>query len=167
MWSLREWPGHLRLRAFAPLRQGDFLSVGNVLSQRAMRTEQNRVTVRLDLRGVAEGQEAGLAHYSRTYCTVGVACARGGTKLVMNLNGVRSDGPDIVGRLVWLRSTWDFDGVSQFAYSLDGKVFHEVGLPYRLAWGAYRGDRVGLFTFNDSGVKGYVDMDGFDYQCDK
>jgi hypothetical protein len=85
----------------------------------------------------------------------------------MNLNGVRSDGPDIVGRLVWLRSTWDFDGVSQFAYSLDGKVFHEVGLPYRLAWGAYRGDRVGLFTFNDSGVKGYVDMDGFDYQCDK
>ena len=167
MWSLRERSGHLRLRAFPPLRSADFLSVGNVLSQRAMRTQHNRVTVRLDLRGVAEGQEAGLAHYSRTYCTVGVACARGGTKLVMNLNGVRSDGPDIVGRLVWLRSTWDFDGVSQFAYSLDGKVFHEVGLPYRLAWGAYRGDRVGLFTFNDSGVKGYVDMDGFDYQCDK
>jgi hypothetical protein len=35
-----------------------------------------------------------------------------------------------------------------------------------LTWGAYRGSRVGLFTFNQAGERGYVDVDSVTYAVD-
>jgi hypothetical protein len=37
---------------------------------------------------------------------------------------------------------------------------------FSLTWGAYRGSRVGVFTFNPSGEHGYVDVDKVDYRID-
>jgi hypothetical protein len=64
---------------------------------------------------------------------------------------------------IWLRSTWGFDGVSQFSYSLDGKTFEPIGDPYQLTWGSYRGDRVALYTVN-SKTAGWADFDSFRYE---
>jgi hypothetical protein len=37
---------------------------------------------------------------------------------------------------------------------------------FQLTWGAYRGSRVGVFTFNPAGEQGYVDVDRVDYDVD-
>ncbi|MCX5264823.1 RICIN domain-containing protein [Streptomyces sp. NBC_00199] len=53
-------------------------------------------------------------------------------------------------------------GVSRFSYSLDGNTFTSFGNTYQLTWGGYRGDRVGLYTYNPNGT-GHVDFDSVQY----
>jgi hypothetical protein len=36
-----------------------------------------------------------------------------------------------------------------------------------LAWGAYRGSRIGLFTFNPAGDAGHVDIDRVAYPVNR
>jgi beta-xylosidase len=166
-WSLTERPGFLRLHAFAPLRADDFQTVGNVLTQRSLRTKHSEVTVKLDLTGMADGQQAGIAHFAQTYCTFGVLQNGSARTLTLNRNGQRTTGANISQATLWLRSTWDFDGKSQFAYSLDGVAFRDFDDPYQLTWGSYRGDRIGIFTFNKFGEEGYLDVDEFRYAVDR
>ena len=166
-WSLTERPGFLRLHAFPPLQPGDLKKAGNTLTQRSLRTSHNEVTVKLDLAGVANGQQAGITHYSGSWCLFGVVQNGGVRTLTYNAGGHATPGPAITQNALWLRSTWGFDGQSQFAYSLDGKAFQPFGEPYRLTWGDYRGDRIGLFTLNDLGEHGYVDVDWFRYAVAK
>jgi len=163
MWSLTERKGYLRLRAFAPLKASDLRTVGDVLTQRAFRSKRNEVTVKMDLTGMADGQEAGVSHFANTFASVGVVETNGVRAISVNENGVRVAGPAVKGLAVWLRSMWGFDGLSQFAYSVDGKTFTPLGDPYRLTWGSYRGDRVGLFTVNAK-TEGWVDVDSLVYE---
>jgi hypothetical protein len=67
---------------------------------------------------------------------------------------------------IWLRSSWGLDGLSHYSYSTDGRNFTPFGEPYQLAWGDYRGDRIGIFTFNNKSDTGYVDVDSFIYTYD-
>ena len=164
MWSLTERPGFLRLHAFAPLKPNDLKLVGDVLTQRAFRSRRNEVTARFDLAGMADGQEAGLSHFAKTFASLSIVQQGSARTLSANNNGTRTAGPEIEQPAVWLRSTWAFDGASQFSYSLDGKTFTPIGDPYQLTWGSYRGDRVGLFTVN-SKVTGWVDVDSFQYEA--
>jgi beta-xylosidase len=162
MWSLTERKGYLRLHAFAPLLQGDLRTVGDVLTQRAFRSSNNVVTVKLDVNGMADGQEAGLSHFAKTYASLGVLQVGDIRSISLNENGSREAGPVLNRTSLWLRSSWGFDGVSQFAYSLDGKTYVAIGAPYQLTWGSYRGDRVGLFTVNASGM-GWADFGSVEY----
>ena len=162
-WSLTERPGFLRLHAFQPLHPGDFMKAGNTLTQRSLRTPHNEVTVKLDLSGLADGQQAGLVHYAASWCLFGVTQTAGVKTLTYSLNGHATPGPTLTQNALWLRSVWGFDGLSRFAYSLDGKTFVPFGDPYALTWGHYRGDRIGLFTFNDQDERGFVDVDWFHY----
>lgn len=163
MWSLNERKGFLRLHAFAPLRAGDTRTIGNVLTQRAFRSKRNVVTVKLDVRGMADGQEAGLSHFAKTYASLGVVQSGDARTISVNEDGMRIAGPVVKPAPVWLRSTWGFDGVSQFSYSVDGKTFVRIGDPYQLTWGSYRGDRVGLFTVNAKTV-GWADFTSVRYE---
>ncbi len=168
LWSLTERPGFLRLHAFPPLKPNDIKFVGNVLTQRAFRSAHNQVTVKLDLSGMVDGQEAGLAHFAKTSATLSVTqhgLVRG---LTVRVNGAGTTIPDLLmlehHDTVWLRSTWAFDGLSQFSYSLDGKTFTPIGDPYQLTWGNYRGDRIDLYTTNPAATAGFVDVDSFTYE---
>jgi hypothetical protein len=67
---------------------------------------------------------------------------------------------------IWLRSTWGLDGKSTVAVSADGATYKTVLPDFPLTWGAYRGSRVGVFTFNPTGEKGYVDVDKVVYRID-
>ena len=163
MWSLTERKGHLRLKAFAPLKPDDLKSVGDVLTQRAFRSKHNEVTVELDVSGMVDGQEAGLSHFAKTFASVGVVQAEGARTIAVDNNGTRVAGSMLKQATVWLRSTWGFDGVSRFSYSLDGKAFVGIGDPYQLTWGSYRGDRVGLFTENAK-MAGWADFTSFRYE---
>lgn len=162
-WSLSQRPGFLRLHAFKPLKKGDLLRAGNTLSQRSLRAQNNQVIVKLDLAGMADGQQAGLCHFARTYGTLGVIQSGPKRTLVFSDNGKSTTGPAIAGDALWLMSTWDQDGVSRYAYSLDGERFTALGQPYQLTWGHYRGDRVGVYCFNDESDAGHVDVDWFRY----
>jgi beta-xylosidase len=178
MWSLTERRGYLRLHAFVPLKPNDPRFAGNVLTQRAFRSSHNEVTVQLDTAGLAPGEQAGLSHFARTDAAITVTATAGGT-LFIQADGAGSM-PDAIAlpeidllsgqlrstlRTVWLRSTWGFDGLSQFSYSRDGTHFTDVGAPYQLTWGNYRGDRIGLFTTGqDAAPHGYADFSRFVYR---
>lgn len=161
-WSLTEREGFLRLHAFETVgKRGELMRAGNTLSQRVYRTKANEVVVKLELAGMADGQEAGLCHFSRGYGILGVS-QKGGKRTLTYKEGANvTAGPEIPGNEVWLKSTWGLDGASQYAYSVDGTTFANFGKPYPLGWGHYRGDRVGVYSFNDQGEAGYVDVDWF------
>ena len=163
MFSLSERPGWMRLRAFRPLEKGKLLKAGNTLSQRSFGSRHNQVTVKLDISHLADGQHAGLCHFAEHSGQLGVARTEGKTRLELRHDDKCELGPDINADFLWLRSTWDADGKSQFFYSLDGDRFTPYG-DYRLSWGFYRGDHFGIYNFNDLEDKGYVDVDYLHYE---
>jgi beta-xylosidase len=165
-WSLTERPGFLRLHAFKPLQRDNLKTAGNTLTQRALRTSTNVVTLALDLTGIADGQVAGLCHYSAGYSTIAVRCLGGVLTLESAHNQTITRGPVLTSRKIWLRSTWGLDGKSQFAYRTNETTFTPFGEMYQLGWGDYRGDRIGIFTYNNDADAGYVDCDSFIYQYD-
>jgi hypothetical protein len=90
----------------------------------------------------------------------------GVTRTLVNVNnGVITRGQPVVGNSLWLRSVWGLDGKSQYSFSLDGRTFTDFGLPCQLTWGNYRGDRIGLYSYNSKGDDGHVDADYFHYTC--
>ena len=165
-WSLTEHPGFLRLRAFKPLRPDDLMKAGNTLTQRCFRTRDNLVVLKLDLSGLADGQKAGLCHFAKTHSALGVVQENGIRRIEYRENGKLTAGPEIKGNHLWLKSTWDLTGQSRYAYSTDGQTFTDFGPAYPLSWGFYRGDRIGIYSFNNQADAGYVDVDYLIYNYD-
>jgi beta-xylosidase len=166
-WSLTDRPGHLRLRAFRPLVPGDFFKAGNTLSQRTFGAEWVVITTKMDIQGMSQGQCAGLVHFNGglDHARLSVVC-RGETRAIVYQSAVPADrGIDLPNsqRAVWLRSRIDRDAKTTFEFSLDGHAFTPHGAVYELTWGNYRGDQVGLYTYNDREDRGYVDIDWFRY----
>jgi len=165
-WSLTERPGFLRLHAFKPLERDNLKKAGNTLTQRTMRSTANVTTLSLDLSGMEDGQVAGLCHYSKDFSTIGVRRTNGTITLEAAHNKEIRNGPIFATPKIWLRSTWGSDGKSSYSYSTDGKSFVPFGEPYQLGWGDYRGDRIGIFTYNNDSEAGYIDVDSFTYHYD-
>jgi beta-xylosidase len=165
-WSLSERPGWLRLHAWKPLWHDNLKTAGNTLTQRTLRTKRNVVTVQLDPAGMADGQVAGLCHYNRNYATIAVRRENGELVIEAARNQTILRGPLVEAKLLWLRSEWGLDGVCRFSYSTDGKNFVTLGDLYQFAWGDYRGERVGLFSYNNQGEAGHADFGAFTYRYD-
>ena len=53
--------------------------------------------------------------------------------------------------------------MNQYYYSLNGNDFTPLGLPTQLTWGSYRGDRIGIFSYNTQQEKGFIDVDFVKY----
>ncbi len=165
-WSLTERPGFLRLHASKPLERDNLKKAGNTLTQRSFRASTNVVTVALDLSGMADGQVAGLCHYSAGCATIAVRREGGVLALESARDKSITRGPVLNTQMIWLRSTWGLDGKSDFAYSTTGTAFVSFGESYQLAWGDYRGDRIGIFTYNNDSEAGHLDVDWFSYHYD-
>jgi len=167
-WSLTERTGFLRLYAFQPIKSDNnrniILRAGNTLTQRSMRTLKNKVVLKVDMKNMANGQYAGITHYSTISNSLfGVKVVNGVKILMCNKNGNDTTGISITKNTIWLESTWGHDGISSYAYSLDGNTYIPFGGFYQLTWGSYRGDRIGIFNFNTKEDKGFVDVDWFQY----
>jgi beta-xylosidase len=163
-WSLTERPGWLRLEAFKPLQADNLMKAGNTLTQRCFRTSANEVVIKLDLNGLVDGQKCGLCHFAGAHSSLGVR--QEGTSRVLEYddNGRITAGPELTENDLWLKSTWGLDGKSQYSYSRDGRTFTDFGQPYQLTWGNYRGDRIGIYCYNNRAEAGTVDIDFFHYQ---
>ena len=158
MFSLSERPGWLRLKAFKPLQPGVFLKAGNTLTQRSFRTPHNEVTVKLDISQTVDGLHAGLAHFASQSASLGIVNHQGQNYIEFTQNDNRKLGIAIPSSTLWLKSVWGLDGKSTFYYSLDGEDFIEFG-QYQLSWGYYRGDRIGIYCYNDLSENGFIDVD--------
>jgi len=166
-WSLTERKGWLRLYAFRPLAD-NLLKAGNTLTQRTYRTTHNEAIVKIDISRMTSGQKAGLSHLGApSYSAIGVQC-EGTVKRLMFMNKeMVITGSEITTDNIWLKSAWGLDGKSQYSYSTDGITFTPFGDTYQLRWGAYRGDRLALFTYNTKDDTGSVDVDYFHYAYTK
>ena len=112
---------------------------------------------------MADGQKAGLCHYSKTYAMLGLTHSGKNRYLEFQTNREKITGPVIKGNDVWIKSIWGLDGKSQFSYSTNGKKFIPFGEVYQLQWGYYRGSRIGIYCFNNITDAGYIDVDKFVY----
>lgn len=171
-WSLTERKGYLRLRAFKPInpenRQQFILRAGNTITQRSMRTASNKATVKMDIGCMADGQCAGLSHFSTAACSaLGVQQRKKIKYLVYGNNGKDSVLMVVNKKSVWLQSKWDVNGIQNYSYSLNGSTFIPLNMPSQLKWGSYRGDRIGIYSYNAISEKGLVDIDSFIYTWSK
>lgn len=171
-WSLIERKGFMRLHAFRPIAIQNpkdlILRVGNTLTQRSMRTSRNEFTVKLDISRMADGQVAGLTHFStKSNSLFGIKQIKKKRNLFCAVNGAETAGIILKGKVVYLKSTWGYDGVGSYFYSLNNKTFLPLGATHQFTWGSYRGDRVGLFNYNVLGEMGSVDVDWVNYTYSK
>ena len=162
MYSLSERSGWLRLKAFKPLQPGVFLKAGNTLTQRSFRSPNNEVTIKIDISHTTDGLHAGLVHFASQSASLGIVNRQGQNYIEFTKNNKHQQGIAIPSSTLWLKSVWGLDGKSTFYYSFDNEDFIEFG-QYLLSWGFYRGDRIGIYCYNDVSESGYVDVDYFQY----
>ena len=164
MYSLTDRPGWMRLKAFRPLKPNQLLKAGNTLTQRCFRKEKNEVVVKMDISKMANGQRSGLCHFSSQHGAIGVFKEGDIYFLEFRENDEVKRIRKIRTQYIWFKSNWGLDGVSYFSYSLDGKSFSTLDASYQMVWGFYRGDRIGIYCFNDEREEGFVDIDYFMYE---
>ena len=159
----------LTLKAFKPLSDNNLLKAGNTLTLRSNQTPWNEAIVRLDLTKMVEGQRSGICHFSSAWSEFGVQIKDGRLQLYHRTNQVKEEKvldvfpPASQYPSLWLRSTWGLDARCHYAYSFEGKLWHEADASYTLQWGNYRGDRLGLFTYNDHEDAGETTFTDFSY----
>ncbi len=165
-WSLNERKGYLRLHAFKPLKENTFFKAGNTICQRYVKSNVTQADVKMDISGMTVGQEAGLSHFNggSNYCTLSVKMTENGKRIKYNDNGKISEGETISTSTIWLRSVVDGESVNTYFYSVDGENFKPFGETYKLRWGGFRGDNIGIFNYNNLGEAGFVDIDWFRYR---
>ena len=151
-WSLTERPGFLRLKA-APA--ANLVSARNTLTQ-VLQGRTVRITARLSVGAMVDGQRAGLAMFGRRPSWIGVVQGQGDLRVTFAEGGVETSGPSL-GRAVHrvhapdsvlLRMQVDNEQV-QYSYSLDaGKTFTALGSRSRMFFSWWKGGRPALFTYN-------------------
>lgn len=167
MISLTERPGWLRLKAFKPLQTGILSKAGNTLTQRSFRTKGNTVTMKMDISGMADGQRCGLCHFTVKHGAIGIVMEGGKHYIEYRENDKTVRGLQIAGNTIWLKTTWGLDGKASFSYSIDNKHYTDFGNVYQMVWFKYRGDRIGIYCFNDNGEEGFVDIDYLHYDIEQ
>ena len=161
-WSLRK--GRLRLNSM-PAEQ--LMWARNSLTQRVI-GPTSVATVELYTKGMKDGDVAGLGNINVPCSWIGIVkngkqttlrCFEQATNDTIDSNVELTDGR------IWLRMEGQFDqDKAQYAYSLDGQHFTNVGrempLSYQLI--SFQGSRHALFAFNHTGKEGgYAEFDNF------
>ncbi len=165
-WSLTERPGWLRLKAAVPIKDGGFWNAANTLSQRKMGMGTDVAVTRIDIGAMAPHQQGGLCHHSGRYFLCGVKVdADGAKRIYADLDGRRTQGPVVEADIVYFRTDIE-QGLAWFSYGLDGEEWTRIGDKFEIAFGNWRGDRLGFYCWNDKKPAGHVDIDYFRYDYD-
>ena len=157
----------LRIYAQARLSNG-FWGMRNVINQKYVNTDYVDVSTRLCLSGMADGQEAGITHFNggTEYITLGIMMRNGHKYIRLDVNGNVTEGINgYKGSDIYFRTVVDETKTAHMYYSADNRSWTEAGsaaLPTADRY-YYKGDRIGLYTYNDQSADGYVDFDYFDY----
>lgn len=180
-WSLTQRPGYFRMYAFSTVDGSrNLFCVGNILSQRYIAASHVLAEIKIDIRHMKPGQEAGLIHFNggKSYSSIGIIMDEEGKKY---LSFNQKDTEILVKESdVILRSMVDDQAVNEYWYSVDqGETFHKCGEPYELSCGGYRGDCIGIYTYNNHEKRdcsfvpdeetnfGYIDVEYFRYEYER
>ncbi len=162
-WSLTERPGYLRLKA---IQADTLLKAKNTLTQKLM-GESGMVTVEMSFENMKPGQIAGLTFLAgREENWLGVVCNERGFILEAVTGSVRYHGPLLKGTCVWLRTSIDLAGKTQFLFSLDNQSFIHFGGACTLIPGFWKGARIALFNYNTLTDSGCADFTNFRYELE-
>jgi len=160
-WSLTERPGFLRLHATPA---DDLISARNTLTLMPQDPAFDAVAS-LELRGMADGQRAGLGMFFKQPHWIGVMQTGGQRHLVLSANGVETPGPGLESNQVQLRVHIEKEGAA-YSYSFDGgQHFAPLGTTMPIAFSWWKGARICLFSFNRGGNAGSVDIDWLHYEA--
>lgn len=171
-WSLTERPGFLRLRA---TEAQDFWTARNTLTQKAW-GPFTRVEAKLDLNGLAPGDQCGLGTLGKYSGHIAVLGGEGGrhtlTMRVIDDNGedgpqrieMRAQGVAARADLIYLRADLDLEAdEAVMAYSFDAREWTPLGGSFPLAFdwrtGTFQGEQIALFCFNPEPGGGHLDID--------
>jgi len=170
-YSLSARKGFLRLNS-QPLE--NLWNLPSILLQKVS-AERFTTTARLDLRGLADGDSAGLVMYGTDYAWLGVRRADGASKVVLvtclgamagcTENTVASAPLAAAG--VSLRMQVEEGARTQFSYSVDGKRYTPIGAPFIASVGRWVGARMGLFSAGSGAARGYLDVDDFNVKVSR
>ncbi len=143
----------LRLHAFKPLRSDDLKAAGNTLTQRTMRTSKMSPPSRSISPAWPTARSRASLIMRRTRppsaCDGGWRYHAGGfTWWEIHRWSAHHLRPSLAPLHVGAR--WSQPLVLQHRR----QNLHAFGEPYQLAWGDYRGDRLGIFTFNNKADAG-------------
>lgn len=159
-WSLSERKGWFRIKSS---HAEDFWHAPNTLTQKMMGAD-NHATVKLDFRGLADGQVAGLGHMSDRFCWIGVEKEGGAFRIRVNSNGrVQGEAPLPSAEAVWLKTAVSSQGEASFSYSMDGATYQALGGASGLRFGFWKGSRLCLFSYHTGNTGGNADFDDFEY----
>lgn len=176
-WSLNERPGFLRLYASKTADGTDcFFKSSNTIEQRYMSSDSVCVSISVDLSGMSEGQKAGLVHFNggKNYGMIGVKKKTKSYELYYESDNAKTGSIEFTSDMIYLRTTSTFDyrdwssqftsEGANFSYSFDNKEYISFGNEYMMCTANFRGDMIGIFTYNNKRNDGYVDVDYFEYK---
>mgnify|MGYP002648351271 CR=1 FL=1 len=160
----------------------NFWEVPNLLLQKFM-AEEFTATTKLKVSAKMDGQQSGLIVMGWDYCYLGVE--KEGDKFILKqvtCKDAEQKTPETVNRLaelpasrkyeaglfpnyerdIYLRVKIEKGGICHFYYSLDGKKYKAIGIPFTARQGKWIGAKVGLFSTTPYGKeRGWVDADWF------
>jgi len=163
MWSLREHPGALRLKAMtAP----GLLQAKNTLTQKIIGT-RGEYRTELNVSGMKNGQRTGLAYLCfREENWIGVVQEEGRRFLRAVTAGVSYHGPELKDDVIRLGSRMDLAGETRFLVSLDGREYLTFGGACSMSAGFWKGARIALFTYTTGEAGGFADFHSFRHELD-
>jgi beta-xylosidase len=173
-YSLSARRGWLRLFAVPePAGAINFWPVPNLLLQKLSAPEFT-VTTKLDCRGLAVGERAGLIVMGIDYSAIAVERTPTGLRLIKTVcfdaehAGKETMEAEVVipGESVCLRTQVGSGAVCDFSYSRDGRRFLPAGKSFTARAGKWIGAKVGLFcrAASPAEAAGHADFDWFRFE---
>lgn len=168
LWSLTGEA--LRLYAARPIKNGGFYNACNTLTQRLV-GEKSEYEVKLSVNGLADGQFAGLVVFQDISELIGIY-QENGKRYIRHIRTRKDTDCGRCHHDYFIDDLAEFDGDSvtlifendhgrgRIGY-LSGSERKFTERDFRLTMFAWRGCRVGVFTWNDFRENGYADFSDF------
>ena len=172
-WSLFERPGWLRLKTANVTTK--LPQARNMLTQRifAIKDKETTGTVRIDTRGLTEGDRAGICILQDPYAMICVEMVDGKLQLRWEQDKVRDDNSksaektlaiELPDSIIYLRGGIKYEeNKAKFYYSTDNKTWKRLGSETSQSFNlsVFVGSRFGLFCYATKAKGGYADFDWF------
>ncbi|WP_299550596.1 glycoside hydrolase 43 family protein [Seonamhaeicola sp.] len=164
-WSLTEKEGYLRLHAS---KASTFYKAPNTLLQRHFKSDSTFTTIKIQFDGIVNGQKAGLAHFTggENYAHLGVE-KKGDNRFlfyehdeqITEIKALKAHQ-----NTLYLKTKLGMDNITHWFYSFDGSNYIKIKNTYSIEAKGFRGDMVGVYSYNTKSDSGYIDLDWFIYE---
>ena len=159
-WSLSEREGWMTIRA---QKADGLVSAHNMLTQKCTGFVGTATTM-LDLKGIEEGQRAGLLAIGNLFYGIGVLRQNGKLYIYVDDKNQATMLQEIDADEICLSVTYNAPlNTFRFSFGPDPDSLKPYGTPFSLRSGFWKGARIGLYTYNVLADGGKACFDWFDY----